>query len=108
MTSRCTATGQCDAHRDGAAPADAKCPYFCDYGACRRKAVHESRGGRSYCAEHAGRPGRLPGSTRGGSRIVQFRVSDAEYAALQAAGNPNAVAKSRTLATPATPTEEET
>jgi hypothetical protein len=43
------------------------------------------------------KPGRPQGTTRGGSRIVQFRVSDAEYAALAAEGNPNAVAKARAL-----------
>lgn len=50
------------------------------------------------------KPGRPSGTTRGGSRIVQYRVSDAQYAELEAQGpTANAAAKARAFpaATPA-------
>lgn len=42
------------------------------------------------------KPGRPRGTTRGGSRHVQYRVSDAQYAELEAQGpTANAAAKAR-------------
>ena len=42
------------------------------------------------------KPGRPRGTTRGGSRIVQYRVSDAQHAYLEAEGpTANAAAKRR-------------
>lgn len=48
------------------------------------------------------KPGRPRGTTRGGSRHVQYRVTDAQYAELEAEGpSANAAAKARTF--PAAP-----
>jgi hypothetical protein len=78
MTSRCTAAGPCDFHRDGG-PADKPCPWFCDRAGCRRKAVIEcGRAGRSYCREHASLPGRPVTTGSGSTPKVFFRVSAAE------------------------------
>lgn len=42
------------------------------------------------------KPGRPRGTTRGGSRHIQYRVSDAQYAELEAQGpTANAAAKAR-------------
>jgi hypothetical protein len=84
MTSRCTAAGPCDFHRDraadpGTAPdTAAKCPYYCDAGKCSRKAVVESRGGRSYCSKHAPGPGRPVSTGSAATPKVFFRLSAAE------------------------------
>lgn len=78
MTSRCTAAGPCDAHKDGAAPSGEKCPYFCDHGKCRRRAVIESRGGRSYCRTHAPGPGRPVSTGSAATPKVFFRLGAEE------------------------------
>jgi len=78
MTSRCTAAGPCDAHRDGA-PLTEKCPWFCDRPGCDRKAVIEcGRVGRSYCRQHASLPGRPVTTGSGTTPKVTFRLSTAE------------------------------
>ena len=49
--------------------------------------------------------GRPRGTTRGGSRHIQFRVSEAQYAELEAQGpTPNLAAKARVF--PAEPPKE--
>lgn len=82
MSLRCTAAGQCDAHKDGAATTGEKCAYYCDHGKCRRKAVVNG----SHCREHAPGPGhpRTTGSKM--TRPIQFRVSTETRAALTARG----------------------
>lgn len=78
---RCTAAGPCDFHADGGPPAD-KCPGLCDHGKCRRKATVNG----SHCREHAPGPGRPRTTGSKTTRPIQFRVSDAERAALERAG----------------------
>lgn len=53
------------------------------------------------------KPGRPRGTTRGGSRPIQFRVSDAQYAELEAEG-PTANLAAKARAFPAPPGEPAT
>ena len=85
---RCTVAGPCDFHRDGG-PATARCPYYCDAGDCRRKAVVESRGsgGRSYCRQHAPRAGRPRSTGSWTTAPISFRVGAETRAELERRGS---------------------
>ena len=84
---RCTPAVPCDFHRDGG-PATDRCPYYCDAGDCRRKAVVEPRGsgGRSFCRQHAPRAGRPRSTGSSETRPVSFRLPAAARDELERRG----------------------
>lgn len=49
----CTPGRPCDAHKDGAAAPDDRCPYYCDADGCDQEATVEVGPGATYCRWHA-------------------------------------------------------